>query len=33
MTNLEQLLKLEELLFQAEKEMGVYDNGAINPVL
>lgn len=39
MTNLKDLLdlynlmKLEELLLKAEKEMGVYDNGAINPIL
>lgn len=39
MTNLEQLLdlykvlKLEELLWEAEKKAGLVGNGAINPIL
>lgn len=31
--NLDLLLKLEELLLQAEIEMGVYADGAINAIL
>lgn len=31
--DLYRIIRLEELLFQAELEAGVYRNGAINPIL